>query len=782
MTNLQSSLERAKLLLSLEAEQNVAAVTPQMGTSSSHNMERLVEQVASLTEQVAALSAQSRDRREQRPVRCYNSGRLGHIRRNCHYPQQQQQENYNGVPARGNSHPARQYERSGEMKVCTEYTTSTAAGEELPILDQVSVHIKLNNLDHVHNFLVVEKLITSAILGIDFLQQQGLLLDFRTTPVTVLSPTLANAMKAEVVSHEEDAVLLKSVLANSLKGRDKTCSVGGVDDDNVNNDMVEECAIPIFSDLAEIEPPQYIQQYFEAVIREFGDLFSTQTGKTNMASHHINTMGSPVRVPARRIPVHFREEIEKMLMNTVMRGLPFVTSYIDDVLIHSPNEEAHKQHLTDAFKRLRQTGLTLRGTGMAPDNSKVQAVQNWSKPNDMTAVKQFLGLASYNRRYIMNFADIARPPWGIPNSEEKTDRSTYPSIPKEYNFKIVQLYKEYNFKIVYRKGTLNSNADALSRLKRSIRELTPVSTAATGMQTKVAILEIQLAQQNNEVTLRLFEALDSAQKDTCGDGNLHLDQQQRLTVSILPKSLQQKALLQCHDSPGAGHQGFKKTLELRRMSKVPKLKIIYAKQSTTHKGRPWQMVARDILQVPLSTHNNKYLLVIQDYFTKWADAIPLQNQRAATISAEMVKVFSTYEKLDPHWNGRWSVKSVKTPLTLEITDGVKTKEPSGRVLQESHPNREAPQIDHLEMPAITFPSPVHHEPKIFKTMLRYSLFSLSIRNWVKFLKKMLQLTSSIQQRKEDILNESDVLQKDTRLARVELFNKRDECSDYVMSL
>ena len=59
-------------------------------------------------------------------------------------------------------------------------------------------------------------------------------------------------------------------------------------------------------------------------------------------------------------------------------------------------------------------------------------------------------------------------------------------------------------------------------------------------------------------------------------------------------------------------------------------------------GRPWQMVAIDILQVPVSINNNKYLLVIQDYFTKWADAIPLQNQRAVTISAEMVKVFCTY--------------------------------------------------------------------------------------------------------------------------------------------
>ena len=46
---------------------------------------------------------------------------------------------------------------------------------------------------------------------------------------------------------------------------------------------------------------------------------------------------------------------------------------------------------------------------MAPDNSKVQAVRNWPRPNDVTAVKQFLGLASYYRRYILNFADIARP-------------------------------------------------------------------------------------------------------------------------------------------------------------------------------------------------------------------------------------------------------------------------------------------------------------------------------------------------------------------------------------
>ena len=113
------------------------------------------------------------------------------------------------------------------------------------------------------------------------------------------------------------------------------------------------------------------------------------------------------------------------LMNTVMRGLPYVTTYQNDVLIHSPSEETHKKH---QHKALRQAGLTLHvskcqigvaqvvylghvfsAEGMTPDNSKVQAVQEWPRLRDATEVRQFIGLASYYRRYIQHFADIARP-------------------------------------------------------------------------------------------------------------------------------------------------------------------------------------------------------------------------------------------------------------------------------------------------------------------------------------------------------------------------------------
>ena len=54
------------------------------------------------------------------------------------------------------------------------------------------------------------------------------------------------------------------------------------------------------------------------------------------------------------------------------------------------------------------------------------------------------------------------------------------------------------------------------------------------------------------------------------------------------------------------------------------------------------MVAVDILEVPVSQNSNRYLLVIQDYKTKWAEAIPIPNQTAARITTELIRVLRRY--------------------------------------------------------------------------------------------------------------------------------------------
>ena len=49
------------------------------------------------------------------------------------------------------------------------------------------------------------------------------------------------------------------------------------------------------------------------------------------------------------------------LMDTILRDLPFVTTYLDDELIHSPSIEQHEDHLKVVFDRFQSAGLTLCG-------------------------------------------------------------------------------------------------------------------------------------------------------------------------------------------------------------------------------------------------------------------------------------------------------------------------------------------------------------------------------------------------------------------------------------
>jgi len=136
-----------------------------------------------------------------------------------------------------------------------------------------------------------------------------------------------------------------------------------------------------------------------------------------------------------------------------------------------------------------------------------------------------------------------------------------------------------------------------------------------------------------------------------------------VTVPILPASLRSEALHRSHDAPSAGHQSPDKTLDrirteaywvsmaqdveryCRDCTKCQQSKLPLPPRAPLMNipiGRPWQMIAVDILEVPVSCNNHRYLLVVQDYFTKWADAIPLTDQTAERITGELIKLFSIY--------------------------------------------------------------------------------------------------------------------------------------------
>lgn len=54
-------------------------------------------------------------------------------------------------------------------------------------------------------------------------------------------------------------------------------------------------------------------------------------------------------------------------------------------------------------------------------------------------------------------------------------------------------------------------------------------------------------------------------------------------------------------------------------------------------GAPWERVAADVAgPFPVTRHGNKYILVIQDYFTKWVEVCAMPDQTAKTVATRLV--------------------------------------------------------------------------------------------------------------------------------------------------
>ena len=57
-------------------------------------------------------------------------------------------------------------------------------------------------------------------------------------------------------------------------------------------------------------------------------------------------------------------------------------------------------------------------------------------------------------------------------------------------------------------------------------------------------------------------------------------------------------------------------------------------------GAPLERIAVDVLgPLLVSEKGNKYLLIVDDYVTKWVEAYSLENQRAEVVAEVLVKGF-----------------------------------------------------------------------------------------------------------------------------------------------
>ncbi|GFU38998.1 retrovirus-related Pol polyprotein from transposon opus [Trichonephila clavipes] len=92
-----------------------------------------------------------------------------------------------------------------------------------------------------------------------------------------------------------------------------------------------------------------------------------------------------------------REYLSKVMDQVLVKHRAYCRSYIDDVAVFSKTWEQHMKHLCVVFQTIQK------------DPGKVESIKNISVPTTKKEIRSFLGLTSYYREYIPNFASLVLP-------------------------------------------------------------------------------------------------------------------------------------------------------------------------------------------------------------------------------------------------------------------------------------------------------------------------------------------------------------------------------------
>jgi len=125
-------------------------------------------------------------------------------------------------------------------------------------------------------------------------------------------------------------------------------------------------------------------------------------------------------------PATFQAMMNEILRDLINEGK--VAAFVDDVLVGTETEEGHDEIVEEILKRLEENDLYIKlekcmwkvrkigflevvigPNRIEMEKKKIEGVLSWLEPKNIKDIRKFLGLTNYYRRFIKDFAQVARP-------------------------------------------------------------------------------------------------------------------------------------------------------------------------------------------------------------------------------------------------------------------------------------------------------------------------------------------------------------------------------------
>ncbi|KAK8646204.1 hypothetical protein V6N13_119998 [Hibiscus sabdariffa] len=184
---------------------------------------------------------------------------------------------------------------------------------------------------------------------------------------------------------------------------------------------------------------------------------------------------------------------------------------------------------------------------------------------------------------------------------------------------------EFDFGFEHKAGRENRVANALSRRADLVALIRVAPMSASRVTNNIRELKAENLQKDSQAVVAMELAKKGQTKTFWLENGLLMTKGPRMFV---PQAgdLQQKLLRECHDTPWAGHQGWRRTFALLEKGII----------GHTCDRIPWESVALDFIVSLPRVGDLGTIIVVVDRFSKYATFIPAPKYCSAEVTAQLV--------------------------------------------------------------------------------------------------------------------------------------------------